>query len=111
MTTRLEKYYERKKRKKKSKYRKLLILCLFLILIGGLFIVDNSFRCLMCIEDKSIFDYDYDNRVHNLHLFGENHYIKQDNIDSIITDVKEGFNSVKNKIEIIVKEIRDKIIK
>lgn len=111
MTTRLEKYNERKKYKKKSKYRKLLILCIVFILIGGLFIVDNSFKSLMCIEDKSIFNYDYDNRVHTLHLFGENHYLEQDRIDSFVTDIKNGFDSVKNNIEIIVNKIKDKIIK
>lgn len=111
MTTRLEKYYERKKLKKKSKYRKLLILCIIFILIGGLYIVDNSFRSLMCIENKSIFNYGYDNRVHTFHLFGENHYLGQDRIDSVVDDIKNGFNSVKNRIEIIVNEIKDKIIK
>ena len=111
MTSRLEKYYESKKLKRKSKYKILYLLAIIVILIGGLFIVDDSLKNLMCIQDKSIFNYDYDSRIHTLHLFGENHYLEQDKIDSVVGDVKSSFNSVKNNIEIILSKIKDKIIK
>lgn len=111
MTTRLEKYYESKKLKRKSKYKILYFFAIIIILMGGLSIVDDSLISLMCIEDKSIFNYDYDSRIHTLHLFGENHYLEQDKIDSVVGDVKNRVNGVKNNIEIILSNIKDKIIK
>ncbi len=110
MTTRLERYYQKKRRRKKSNYRKLLILFMIIVLIGGLIIVDNSFRNLMDIDDKSVFDYKYDSKVHTLHLFGENHYLAQDKIDTFVADVKNSFNVITSNIKTIVNNVKDKII-
>ncbi len=100
----MEKYKERKRMKKLSMFRNLILLCAFFCFLGGLSVVDNSFRSLMCIEDKRIFDYQYTDRIHAIHLFGDDHKIKQEDIDKIIYDVKKTIIDV-------LDEIIDKITK
>lgn len=111
MGARLEKHKERKKRKKIYILRIILIISIFIVFSGGLTIVDNSYRSIMNIKDKSLFQYNYYSDKHTLQLFGEEYTINQKTIENITVQGKVVLGSAKDFILNLYGQVKGYIIK
>ena len=109
MESRLERY-KRKKQQKKSKRKKIVVLILlFLLLFVSIYLVDNSFRQLMCIKDTRVFAYNYnsDKEIHQFHFFGSNYFIEQKRIDEGKRKIEEEFRQLENKTKKYIDRVID----
>ncbi len=94
MESRLERYKRKVKNKKIKRKRRLSLFISFIIFILSVYRVDSSFRIFLCEENKRVFSYSYADEIHNVHLFGENYYLPQDNIDVLVLKIKDKVDNV-----------------
>jgi hypothetical protein len=94
METRVERYKRRKREKRIKRRNRLILLLIIAILILSLNIVDKSYRTFLCIQNQKLFDYDYEDDIHIIHLLGNTYLIEQKRIDLGISQIKESINSI-----------------
>ena len=96
MESRLERHNRKKREKKDRKTRFLLILVCLLIFIGGLNLVDDSYRKLMLVNNQKLMAFARDSELYTLHLFGSDYYIEQKEVQKRVDYVK---NNVSNGVD------------
>lgn len=56
--------------------------------IAGMDMVDRAVRDMMCIHDKQLYFFNYDNEIYKLHLFGKDYIVEKKGIDDKIYNAK-----------------------
>lgn len=111
MESRVERYNRKKRENKDRKTRFLLILVCLLIFMGGLSIVDGSYRRLMLINNQKLIGFASDSEVYNLHLFGNDYYIEQKEVQYRVDYVKGHLSNGLDKAKDYGQYIYEGIIK
>lgn len=105
MESRVEKYKRNVMEKNLMRKKKLLILFTVVMLFCGVKIVDDTYRSLMCVNNKKVVAYSKENGVHNFHFLGSNHYLEQKRIDDFIRDIEVNLLKIKNRLQDYKEEI------
>ncbi|MTI66620.1 MAG: hypothetical protein FH753_08475 [Firmicutes bacterium] len=102
MESRVNRYYKRKLERKNKKIKIFLLFSIFLILFGGLNIVNDCYNFLTEVENKVIFNYNYTNGFHDIELMGEKYNISQIKINKQINEV---ITKIKDKVTHIIDDM------
>ncbi|RKD34751.1 hypothetical protein BET03_02715 [Thermohalobacter berrensis] len=103
MGKRLERYKRRKKEKKIKRQKRIILLVTIMLFIGGINIVDKSFREFLYIEDMRVFDFRNNNEYITVHLLGKNYQIKEEKLDETISKFKVKLENTLNFIKNYIK--------
>lgn len=97
---------ERKKNYKKNTGRKCIcILLMFFLLIGGIWVVDGSFRSMMMIEEPKVFEHNkISEKVHEIYFCGEKVCLDEEKIYDEYKYIK---NEVVGFIEVLKEKKKD----
>lgn len=88
MEGRLERYKNKKINKRQKRIKIIVITFAILIFFKGLSMVDRAVRDMMCIHDKQLYFFNYDNENYRLHLLGEDYIVEKKGIDDKIYNAK-----------------------
>lgn len=88
LESRLEKYKKIKKEKKLKRARRIIVVFSIIILILGMNVVDRAVRDMMCIYDKQLCFFNYNNETYRFHLFGKDYFVEKKEINDKIYNTK-----------------------
>lgn len=89
LESRLERY-KNKKNFKRLRRLKIIIMTLTIIsFVFGLYMTDRAVRDMMCIHDKQLYFFNYDDEYYRLHLLGADYLVEKKGIDDKIYNAKE----------------------
>jgi len=103
MESRLERYLKEKEQKKKSRKKFIIILALIFILFFAIAVVNNSLGNYLELSDVHVFNYKFEESIHEIEVFGNKYKLEQDTIHNIYSTFKRPFINIKNYISDILK--------
>lgn len=110
LESRLERYKIKKIYKRQKRIKIIAFIFAIIIFITGLSIVDRAVRDMMCIHDKQLYFFNYDNEHYRLHLFGKDYIVEKKGINDKIYSAKmivEDFSKIANNyLEWILSKIK-----
>ncbi len=88
LESRLERYKSHKINKRQKRIKIIAFILSIFIFITGMGIVDRTAREMMCIYDKQLCSFSYDDEFYKLHLFGKDYLVEKKEIDDKIYNAK-----------------------